>query len=361
MSNSDAAPLSLVTGACGFMGSTVVELLLDAGHRVRATDLDSVRAGGDDPRRGRYPSAVCRPGVDFRGADITRPSTLEGIARDVDYVFHTAAVFDYSTPKAILDRVNVEGTRNLVDEVLRERGRANGSGRFRRFILWGAGGVYGFPENGRPFSESDGAAEDPPNDYLRSKRAQESFVEDTGRDHGMAWTTIRPTTVYGPRGVYGAGQLIMSAAKMKVLAVPVNFSSRIPWVHVRDVARSALHLALHPEAAGEYFNINDDTQMTEAEYFKFMAAILGKPFVPLPPVPTSLLRTGLLAVARASAPVFKRIGKKPPLEADAINYMARDIFFTNDKLKGTGFQFEYPDARIGLRDTLRWYKQEGWL
>lgn len=353
-SKTSDSPLSLVTGSCGFMGSTVVELLLDAGHRVRATDLESVHAAGDDPTRGRYPSISRRPGVEFRPADLTRFATVEGLTEGVDYIFHTAAVFDYSTPREILNKVNVEGTRNLLDDAVNQGG-------VRRLVAWGAGGVYGVDGDGSPFREDQPAAEDPPNNYLRSKRQQEELVESYGERHGLDWTTIRPTTVYGPRGVYGAGQLIMSAANLKVAAIPSNFHSPIPWVHVRDVARSALHLAQSPEAAGQYYNVNDDTEMSEFEFFRLMSALVGQPFVTLPPVPKTLLRTGLMSLARATGPLFRRLGRRPLLEEDTVNYMFREIRFANEKLKSTGFEFEYPDARPGLRDTVRWYKEEGWL
>jgi len=50
-----------------------------------------------------------------------------------------------------------------------------------------------------------------------------------------------------------------------------------------------------------------------------------------------------------------------PIEADTIQYLNRDFTYSNEKLKATGYRFVYPDPRPGLRDTLQWYRQEGWL
>jgi nucleoside-diphosphate-sugar epimerase len=55
------------------------------------------------------------------------------------------------------------------------------------------------------------------------------------------------------------------------------------------------------------------------------------------------------------------LGVPSPVEADTIDYLNEDFVYDNSQLKSTGFQFTYPDARDGLRDTLRWYRDNGWL
>ena len=132
-------PKSLVTGACGFMGTHMVEVLAAAGHDVRATDLPSAWAG-DDRTTGRFPSVVQRLGAEIIPADLARPETLEPLVKDVDYIFHVAGVFSYKAPWALLKRVNVDGTRALLDCALRA-----GNG-LKRVVVWGAGGIYGLAD-----------------------------------------------------------------------------------------------------------------------------------------------------------------------------------------------------------------------
>src|SRR5262245_2726666 len=131
-------PLSLVTGACGFMGTHMVEILTEAGHRVRATDL-AQSYDHDDIRTGRFPSILKKLNVEFVPADVTNRETVEKILKDVEYVFHIAAVFSYSASWEILHRVNVEGTRHLL-ELLKQ------VPTFKKLVLWAAGGVYRFPK-----------------------------------------------------------------------------------------------------------------------------------------------------------------------------------------------------------------------
>jgi nucleoside-diphosphate-sugar epimerase len=346
-------PISLVTGACGFMGTHMVEILHAAGHHVRATDLPEAIAA-DDRKVGRFPSVARGLGVELVASDMTKPETLAPLVKDVDYVFHIASVFNYTAPWEVLYRVNVQGCRTLVN-------LAAAQSSLKRFVLWGAGGVYGLAEPWMlPLREDQ--APNPPNDYLRSKWMQEFYCMEQGRQHDFPFAIMRPTTVYGPRAVYGGGMLVMSMAEMKVVACPSNFTGRIPFIHVRDVCSAALHLALTDAARGEIFNLNDDSQMTNIDFMRFMADLCGHTFVSLPPIPIATIKKLLIPIAEQLVKAFRRFGKGPsPLEPATIEYLGLDYTYSNQKLKSTGYTFIYADARDGLRDTVRWYKEQGWI
>ena len=345
-------PISLVTGACGFMGSHMVEILLKAGHEVRATDLPSAcNASGSD--KTRFPGYLRSLGVEPIPADVTRPETLEGLLEDCDYVFHIAAVFSYSASWQALRTVNVDGTLNVLKAVKEQ------APKLKRFVLWGAGGVYGFQDReGVPITEDD--TPEPPNNYLRSKWRQEFEIMKAGQDW-LPYSIIRPTTVYGPRGLYGGGQLLMGTAQAPIHAIPSNFTFRIPFVHVTDVCTAALFLATKPKAKGHIFNLNDDSQMTNVEFMKYIAALEGKSAMLLPAVPVVQLRDVLGQVAKVVQSVAGKMGAVSPLEVDSIDYLGRDIVYSNDKLKDLGYEFTYADARDGIRDTIDWYYQNGWM
>lgn len=331
---------SLVTGACGFLGSHVVDVLAEAGHEVRATDLpDACEA--DDRARGRFPSFVRTRAAELRPADLTQPASLDGLFEGVTYVFHVAAVFSYSAPWELLHRVNVEGTRNLCEAAL-------GAG-VQRILAWGAGGIYGIPTPERlPFTETSEVR--PPNAYQRSKWEQEQVLAHYHRERGLSYAALRPVTPYGARAVYGGGQLVMDVARMRHAVVPSNFRFRIPFAHARDVARAALHLATHPAADGEAYNMVDDIPLATVDYIKFIATCMGREARVIPPVPLGLVR-GALRLASVFG-LFER---------DLAAYFGRDFAYDNTKLKATGFEFLYPDPRPGLAETVTWYRDQGWL
>jgi nucleoside-diphosphate-sugar epimerase len=346
-------PLCLVTGACGFIGSHMVEVLHQAGYRIRATDLPDAYSR-DDQDRGRFPSVLKDLGIEFVPSDVTNPETLPDAVKGVSYVFHIAAVFSYSAPWEVLKRVNVDGTRELCRVLAGEKA-------FRKLVLWGAGGVYGFPPaDSLPIREDDPKA--PPNNYLKSKHEQERLVIQIGRKTGLRYSIVRPTGVYGPRGVYGMAKMILPLAKQKRLFMPWNLTTRVPLVHVRDVCEAALFLAKKKASDGEAYNLNDDTQMTVVEYMQHMGDVFGKPVTLLPPVPVSLMKALLNRLATLEALVSKFLVNRPrSLEPDTIQYLGVDIAYSNQKLKDAGYRFLYPDARAGLRETVDWYRRSGWI
>lgn len=344
------SPLSLVTGACGFMGTHMVEVLAEAGHRIRATDLAS-SYDHDDLKTGRSPGVLKRLNVEFVPADITKRETLEKVMEGVEYIFHIAAIFSYSVPWEILQRVNIEGTRNVLES-------AKQTPSFKKLVLWSAGGFYRLPKGPQDLPILEDSPIEPNNNYLKSKWEQERLVRDFCRQNGMRYSAMRPTSVYGPRAVYAGGQMVRDVLKMKKLQIPKNFTFRIPTVHVRDVCRAALFLAENPSTDGEAYNLNDDSQTTTVQYLEMMSRLTGRPFKALPAVPISVAKSGLRLMAALGKWRKKIFGGGPPkFEKDSIAYFGVDFVYSNEKLKKAGFQFQYPDFEKGLKETLPWYME----
>lgn len=340
---------TLVTGACGFIGSHMVEVLAEAGHRVVAADLPSALVS-DPADRTRWPDVVRAAGARLVPLDLTDPSSIGPAVEGAEVVFHVAAVFDYTAPETLLRKVNVEGTRHLFDELVAR-------GDCRRVVNWGAGGIYGTPTPERvPFTES--STKEPGNAYLVSKWDQE-LLAHSYRDRGLEVTSTRTTSPYGPRALYGSGQLLLGLAA-KPVAIR-NLTGNIPFVHVRDLCRAALHLAEHPAADGEAFNVTDDGRIDSVKLAQLVADEVGAKVRILPPLPLGAMRKVLSGGAKVSMAMARRTGKRPLLEYDQVQYFGYDFLYSNDKLKNTGFVFDHPRPEPGLRETLRWYRRQGWL
>lgn len=330
----------LVTGASGFVGSHLVELLAGQGYEVVATD---VRPPGKLDLQGR---------VTFVASDLSRPETLHGLCESVQWVFHPAAVFDYSAPWEQLRRVNVEGTRLLCAQAVHHG--------VERMIVWSAAGVYDAAK-----LEATGGGEESPilpsNLYERSKWEQEKVARRFQQRYGLAVTLIRPAPIYGPRNRYGMGDMIMKLALLPLLPVPLSLDNRIVCVHVRDVARAALFLAQKKEAIGEVYNLVDDTDMTARELAFYLAQLLGIPAFPVY-VPQKFVREGIRLAGLLSTLISLRLMKRRPfLEQAMADYVRFSYRFSNRKLKELGYEFLYPDAREGLKETIAWYAEQGWL
>lgn len=325
--------LFLVTGACGFVGSHMVDFLLSKGHTVRATDLKAKS------------HVANRLGTEFIKADLTRKETLKSLFENVDYVFHIAAIFDYWAPWEILYKVNVEGTKNLCETAL--------DFDIKSMVIWSSGAVYGVPKQ-VPVKETDKTA--PVNKYEKSKALQEKVALKFYEENGLPIVILRPASIYGPRSKYGTAILLFLLAKGWLRAILGDGKSRPALVHVRDVVGAAYFLHDKREAIGEIFNIADDSKYTVEELLLAAAKTLNVKIYRIH-IPMWILNL----LASLSECYAKITGKRPLIERDAIRYLTYDSLMDNSKIKSLGYKLVYPDALIGLKETIDWYKRAGWI
>jgi nucleoside-diphosphate-sugar epimerase len=344
-------PLVVITGACGFIGSWAVQIAKEYGFKVRACDLPSAFKGKDEFGSGkaRFPEFVKKLADEIAECDITSPETLKDVFKDATYILHIAAILKYDASWDLLYKVNVLGTKNVFDEILKSE-----PSQLKRVVVWSTNGIYALPDgNEVPITENSLVA--PPTRYALSKFLEERLAMMYHRKYGIPVTVIRPTAVYGPRETYMFLENLRAFKKMKFLAIPSNFTFGFPSVHAADVCRAALHLANKPEANGEDYIINDDSNNTAIDIMRFAAEIFDKPFYLLPPVPVEIIRAGIIAFSFIS----EKILKKKAIEFEFSFMFGYDMRYSNEKLKSTGFEFKYPKFQDGMRETIKWYEENG--
>ena len=329
---------ALVTGACGFIGSHLIDELVEQGWEVRATDLPSAGPG-------RLPQ-----GVEWIPGDLTDRHTLVPVVDGVDVLFHVAAIFDFAAPWEILYRVNVLGTENLL-----EAARRAGVGRV---LSWSSYGVYGKFDRARmPIDEEHPVR--PKDPYGRSKAMQDAVVWRY-HDGGLAATILRPSAPYGPRARYGMADLFRRLDGLPVVPVPRNHRQRVMSVHVKDVARAAVFLAGREETVGEEYNITDDGRYPTHAFIALFAGALGKKTVPVY-VPVALLKASAWMAGYGSLALARLTGGRPILEKDTVYYLTFDFLPSNDKIKSLGFTFLHPDPATGIPEAIAGLRREGFL
>jgi nucleoside-diphosphate-sugar epimerase len=185
----------LVTGAAGFIGARVAELLLDEGHDVvGADDLNDAY----DPRVKRHRLARLRGRRGFAFAELdvaerealSRAAALEGPFDSVVNLAARAGVRTSVTDPWIYVRTNVVGTLNLLD-LCRRRG-------IPKFVLASTSSLYG-ASCPQPFRE-DADTDHPLSPYAASKKGAEALCHPWHALHGIDVTILRYFTVYGPAG-----------------------------------------------------------------------------------------------------------------------------------------------------------------
>ncbi len=242
---------TLVTGAAGFIGSHLVECLLQQGTHVRAfVRYNSTSEWG---WLDHLPADAQREIEVFPG-DIRDAGTVEQAFRDIDVVFHLAALigipYSYTAPSSYVE-TNVKGTLNVLE--------AAKNGRIDRLIVTSTSEVYGTARY-VPIDEQHPLQ--PQSPYSATKIAADCLAESYHRAFDLPVTIARPFNTYGPRQsaraiiptiitqlIGGGGELILGSVH------PTR-----DFNYVNDTVAGFIALAECDEALGQVVNIGSGTE-----------------------------------------------------------------------------------------------------
>jgi UDP-glucose 4-epimerase len=256
--------LCLVTGGAGFIGSHVVEALLDRGDKVRV--LDSFYTGR------RENLADVWDQIDVVEGDLRDIRTVRRAAKGVELVFHLAAMV--SVPESMIDplgaeAVNAGGTLSVLTAA-REAG-------VRRLVLSSTCAVYG-DEPTLPKVESQRPA--PKSPYAVAKLAAEGYCQVFNESFGVETVVLRYFNVYGPRQDPSSpysGVISIFVDKISQGQAPTIFGAgqqTRDFVYVGDVAQANLLAGDVSEAAGRILNIGRAQQISINHLFEQLNSLL---------------------------------------------------------------------------------------
>ena len=258
----------LVTGGAGFIGSHLVDLLLDQGHTV--TVLDDFSTG----RPENLSHVASHSRLRVQRVDVA-VDPLTDWFREVDWVFHLAALADIvpsiERPREY-HRANVDGTVAVV-----EAARLSG---VKRFIYAASSSCYGIPDE-IPTSES--AVIRPQYPYALTKVLGENIVMHWGQVYRLPVVSLRLFNVYGPRsrtsGTYGAvfGVFLAQRINGKPFTVVGDGTQTRDFTFVTDVARAFL-AAANSRVEQEIFNVGSGGTYSVNR----LTGLLGGPVVHVP-------------------------------------------------------------------------------
>lgn len=352
MSNSEnpaipVRPRTLVTGASGFVGSHLVDVLVEEGTPVTATSR----------HRPRYLDRPKYAAVRYVPSDLREPSSLRPAVEGQEIVFHSAALFDFFARQEELYATNAVGTRNLL-AACRESGTS-------RFVNISSGAIYGTSYENNLVKESDRPY--PSDKYSASKWAAEQEVFETYGSGKLQAISLRPGAIYGPGSRYGDAKALYLMKRGFLFGKPGLKEVISSHVHVRDMARAALHLSRRPESwvpgASEphqiAFNISDHSPTFNGDLLDKASALmpekglLGYFNVR---IPAWLLKTSAFFVEYGA----KLIRKRPWFEVDSIDYITCGHGLSNEKFSATGYAFQYPSILDAIEEVIRWYEETDW-
>ena len=229
----------LITGAAGFVGSHLVELLLQEGIKVNQLRLVLLE----------NESTQFLPKKNFnivRG-DIRNKNFVEKIMNGVKTIYHLAAitaVTSDSNKYKLYKEINVDGTSNLLAACAKKR--------INKFIFFSSVAVFGLPAWKGDIANWD---ESHPKTYSeiygRSKFEAEQKIVEAHKKWGIPYAIIRPTTLYGPRDMKNLPELYKSIKKHLFFFMG-NGKNKVDYVFVKDVIRAARLAELSDIKKGDY-------------------------------------------------------------------------------------------------------------
>lgn len=326
----------LVTGATGFIGAVLVDNLKNRDDTVRILlrpESDAGRAASMqvDIIRGRYDD----------------PASLQKAVQGIDTIIHLAGV-----TKAVHEKEYYEGNVLPVKNLLQAVSEANpGLHRFVFVSSLAAAGPAGNPDPGA--EEKD--VPKPVSSYGKSKLEAEHVCLSFQNE--LPVTIVRPPAVYGP-GDKDVLQFLRLLKKGLILAAGDAGIQRLSLVHVDDLVRGIVMTAESPAAVGETFFITSPKGYSWDELSVVAAGVLGIGNVRKISLPKQLMRLfGFVAGLAGSI-----TGRPGFLNPDKVNEMVQDYWVCSpekaERLLGFTASVSLEE---GMRSTIGWYKEQGWL
>ena len=314
----DKNKIMLVTGADGFIGSHLTEMLLEEGYKVRAlSQYNSFNNWG-------WLEGIDHPNLEVVTGDVRDPHYCKHISRDVDTIFHLAALiaipYSYIAPDSYVD-TNVKGTLNIC-----QAAKENG---VRRVLVTSTSEVYG---TARYVPIDEEHPKQPQSPYSATKIGADAMAMSFYNAFELPVVIVRPFNTYGPRQSARAiiptiiTQIANGATEIKL----GDLTPTRDFNFVKDTCRGFIQLADCDEAIGQEVNVCSNYEISMRDTLNLIADIMGKEVKFIED--TQRLRP-------KNSEVFRLWGD-------------------NTKIKGlTGFEPEY-DIRRGLEETIKWFTCE---
>jgi len=261
---------SVVTGGAGFLGSHLVELLLDEGDEVVVLDDESTG------NRANLRGVIDDPRLEYRVGSVLDPDVVRAAVRGSDRVFHLAAAVGVRRiVEHPLDglRVNLHGTENVLDACV-----ASGS----RLLLVSTSEIYGKNTADALHEGADRMLGSPLVarwTYAAAKGLDESFAHAYRQEYGLDVVIVRPFNTVGPRqtGRYGmvVPNLVGQALRQEPLTVFGDGRQTRCFSSVFDVVPAFVQLIEEPRALGVAINLGGGTEISILELAERIVRLTG--------------------------------------------------------------------------------------
>lgn len=263
--NNSSSPIVFVTGATGFLGKRLVEILMQKGYRVRAL-----------ARKLSNIERLTELGVEIHFGDVGSIDSLRRGFEGIDYVVHAAA--DTSGRKEESDVSTIQGTRNIVD-LCREY-------NIKKLIYLSSCNVYGVADykNGEIVTEESSLERSPEKRgvYSEAKLKAEELVT-AAMSKGLKAVCLRPGTYFGPGGDIYTSMMGLSFGKL--FAIIGNGKKFVlPLIYIDNLVDAIMASMENEKSTGKTYNIVDHDGLNKRQYVDLLLKKIypGAKFIYIP-------------------------------------------------------------------------------
>jgi dihydroflavonol-4-reductase len=323
----------LVTGATGFVGSHLVDHLVERGKRVRCL-----------ARRASNLRYLQHPQIELAYGGLDDSTDWNEALANVDTVYHVAGTTFARRAKDYFT-VNHKGTETLLAQALNRRDQ------IKKFVYISSLAAIGPGLDGKPVDEDTSPS--PITPYGRSKLLAEEAVRAVS--DLLPVTIVRPPAVYGPRD-YGIFEFF-KAVKGGVFPMIGRSDKRVSLVHARDLVEGIVLAGESHASAGRAYFISSEDDYSMRAVADLIAALMRKRLRSFA-IPRSLAY-GVALLAEAAAAVTR---KPPVINRDKVTDLSQSNWTCSIERAKSELGYN-PRVQLeeGMSETLAWYKREGWL
>ena len=294
----------LVTGATGFIGSRLVNSLIDKGYNV--TSLIRKGKEGNSKSNIIYGDVTDKK-IDFKDLEF-------------DCVFHLASHTPLERNKKILEKVNLKGTKKLFEEI---------KSKTKSIIYISGLGVYG--ETGEKIIDEN-QQYNPNTNFVKIRLDAEKYLKENSIQNKIDFAVVHFGDVYGPDGWFY--DMLVKRLEKNTFRMPKGGDYYKGFVHVEDAVGSMISVLEH-KSFGESFIVADSMPITFKEFSNFTADQIN-------------------AKHPGSVPMFLA---KAVLGGDLIKLLTTSIKISNKKISEI-YEFKYPNYKDGIKQIILELKEK---
>lgn len=325
--------ICVVTGATGFVGSHLVDYLLAKDYEVRIIT-----------REGSDLKWINKNKVKIFSCGLTNPSLLAEAFRGAKYIFHVAGVVKSKSKEGYFEG-NVTTTRNVLEAALSTRDSIH------KIVVVSSQTAAGPSPTAKPIDET--FVPNPITTYGKSKREQELLCEQ--------YFNLLPITICRACAVYGERDteiFIFFKTFSQGLMTKVGFDEkRLNLIHADDLVAGIYQAAISEKSKGEIYFLASEETYSWDEVKLVCEKVFNKKSLSIS-IPHFLVY-GIAAIAEIFA-LFS--SKAPTLNLEKARDLTRKYWTCSVKKAINDFNFRQNlSLEEGIRKTIKWYRENGWL